>query len=101
MILDQLVELDEERITTLDIIVSQEERVANSYNKKIKQKMFLASNLVWKVILLVDQKDINFGKWTPNQEGPFKTFSNNAYEIDELTPKRRTLTISNFDKWHV
>ena len=36
----------------------------------------------------MDRRDRVLGKWSPNWEGPFRVvqaFSNNAYEIEELT----------------
>jgi hypothetical protein len=36
MILDELVDLDEERLMTLEVLMKQKERVAKAYNKKVK-----------------------------------------------------------------
>ncbi|XP_045831048.1 uncharacterized protein LOC123922369 [Trifolium pratense] len=97
MMFDELVDLDEERLRALDTLSRQKERVAKAYNKKVKLKTFDVGNLVWKVILPMDKKDRVLGKWSPNWEGPFKiiqVFSNGAYEIEELTPEKRTLNIN-------
>jgi len=85
MILDELVDLDEERLTTLEVLTKQKERVAKAYNKKVKSKLFAQGDLVWKVILPIDKKNQVLGKWSPSWEGPWKilrVFSNNAYEIE-------------------
>jgi hypothetical protein len=97
MMLDELVDLDEERIKALEMLTRQKERVAKAYNKKVKSKTFNVGNLVWKVILPMDKKDRVLGKWSPNWEGPFKVvqvFSNGAYEIEELTEEQRSLVIN-------
>lgn len=70
--------------------------IAKAYNKKVKSKTFAVGDYAWKAILPMDQKDMTLGKWSPNWEGPFRiihVFSNNVYEIEELTPKGRTFRI--------
>ena len=82
---DELVDLDEERMLALDSLRRQKERVARAYNKKVKDKVFVVDDLVWKVILPMDRSDRVLGKWSPNWEGPFKViqaFSNNTYELE-------------------
>lgn len=89
--LDGMVDLDEERLATLEVLIRQKERVARAYNKKLKAKKLLVGDLVWKVILPMDRRDKTLGRWSPNWEGPFRiiqAFSNNAYEIEELTANK-------------
>lgn len=38
-------------------------RVARAYNKKIKSKSFLVTDIVWKTILLIGSKSNRFVKW--------------------------------------
>ena len=97
MMSDELIDLDEERLSALEVLTKQKERVAKAYNKRVKSKSFNIGELVWKVILPMDKKDRILGKWSPNWEGPFKiiqVYSNGAYEIEELTPEKRTLGIN-------
>ncbi|KAK2396595.1 protein NYNRIN [Trifolium repens] len=97
MMSDDLVDLDEERLSALEVLTKQKERISKAYNKKVKSKSFSVGELVWKVILPMDKKDRLLGKWSPNWEGPFKivqVYSNGAYEIEELTPEKRTLGIN-------
>jgi len=97
MILDELVDLDEERLTTLEVLTKQKERVAKAYNKKVKSKLFAQGDLVWKVILPMDKKNQVLGKWSPSWEGPWqilRAFLNNAYEIEELNDDQRILRIN-------
>ena len=95
--LDELVDLDEERLRALDLLRLQKRRVERSYNKRVKPKTFLPEDLVWKVILPMDQKDRNMGKWSPKWEGPFKiiqTLSGGAYEVEELNEDQRILRVN-------
>ena len=97
MILDELVDLDEERLMALEVLTKQKERVAKAYNKKVKSMFFAQGDLVWKVILSMDKKDRALGKWSPNWEGPWeilRVFSNNAYEIEKLNDDQRILRIN-------
>ncbi|KAK2436930.1 protein NYNRIN [Trifolium repens] len=97
LMMDELVDLDEERLQALDVLIRQKERVAKAYNKKVKGKIFNVGDLVWKVILPMDRRDRVFGKWSPHWEGPFKVaqaLSNGAYEIQELTIEQRSVNIN-------
>src|SRR3954470_5342779 len=46
MMLDELVELDEERLIALDRLIRQKEKVAKAYNKKVKVKTFMVNDYV-------------------------------------------------------
>ncbi|XP_050909804.1 uncharacterized protein LOC127123645 [Lathyrus oleraceus] len=97
MMLDELVDLDEERLNALELLKRQKKRVEKSYNKKVKVQAFSPKDLVWKVILPIDRKDMALGKWSPKWEGPFQilqVFSNGAYEIDELNKDKRILRVN-------
>lgn len=59
---DELVDLDEERLDALDVLMRHKERMAKAYNKKVKFKTFSLGDLVWKVILPMDQKDRTLSK---------------------------------------
>lgn len=45
--LDELVDLDEEILSTLDVLIRQKERVAKAHNKKVKAKTFSLGDSVW------------------------------------------------------
>ncbi|XP_050915410.1 uncharacterized protein LOC127130448 [Lathyrus oleraceus] len=97
MMFDELIELDDEKFDALDVLMRQKEMVDKDYNKKVKPKTFNSRDLVWKVILPINQKDRTLGKWSPNWEGTFKTlqaYTNNAYEVEELTHEGRILRIN-------
>nr|KYP31024.1 hypothetical protein KK1_049224 [Cajanus cajan] len=74
-------------------VIHQKEKIARVYNKKVKSKQFSSGDLVLKVILPMDQKSQNRGKWTYNWEGPFiieRIYSNNAYLIKELNSRNES-----------
>ncbi|XP_045810829.1 uncharacterized protein LOC123905257 [Trifolium pratense] len=57
LMLDELTDVDEERLQALDALIRQKERIAKAYNKKVKSKTFDLGDLVWKVILPMDRRD--------------------------------------------
>ncbi|XP_020209336.1 protein NYNRIN [Cajanus cajan] len=90
---DELMRLDDERMTAMQNVIHQKEKIARVYNKKVKSKQFSSGDLVLKVILPMDQKSQNRGKWTYNWEGPFiieRIYSNNAYLIKELNSRNES-----------
>ena len=72
LMMDNIDEVADKRLTALKDIERDKLRVARAYNKKVKLKSFQVGDLVWKVILPVGSKDKKFGKWSPSWEGPFK-----------------------------
>ncbi|XP_050909525.1 uncharacterized protein LOC127123340 [Lathyrus oleraceus] len=64
MMVDELVELNEERMLALDSLQRQKGKVSRAYNKKVKGKMFVVNDLVWRVILPMDKNDKVLGKWS-------------------------------------
>ncbi|XP_015944767.1 uncharacterized protein LOC107469893 [Arachis duranensis] len=84
---DELNELDSERILALENVIRQKESIAQSYNRRIKEKSFKIGELVLKVILPMEKKSKFLGKWSHNWEGPFQvigTYSENAYQIQDI-----------------
>jgi len=97
MVLDELVDLDEERLKALDVLMRQKERITKFYNKKVESIFFDVNDLVWKVTLPMDKRNKTLGKWAAGLEGPWKilrVFSNNAYEIEELNDDNRIMRIN-------
>lgn len=95
--LAELSDLDEERLVALDVLMRQQEKVDNAYNKKVKSKSFMLGDLVWKLILPMDKNDRTLDKWSLNREGPFRimqVFKSNTYKFEELTPGGRILRIN-------
>ena len=68
----ELESVDDRRIQAFNYMLIQKNKVAHTYNKRIKRKSFEVGDLVWNNILPVGSKDKELGKWSPNWEGPFK-----------------------------
>ena len=80
----ELENVDEARILALNSILFQKKKAAKNYNKKVKHISFDEGDLVWKTILPIGIKSHKFGKWSPNQEGPYQihsVFPGGAYTI--------------------
>lgn len=100
MMLDELVDLDEERLSALELLKRQKNRVEKYYNKRVKVKLFSTGDLVWKVILPMDRKDRAFGKWSHKWEGPFQvTQFFFKWHIRDRRLNWRSKTLEN--KWEV
>ena len=72
----RLEELDEVRLSALDCLVVQKNRVVRSYDKKVKAKSFCVGDLVWKTILPI-----------ANWEGPFiieQVLRGGAYHLCDI-----------------
>ncbi|GKV35610.1 hypothetical protein SLEP1_g43856 [Rubroshorea leprosula] len=83
----ELEDLEEARLTALDVIKAQKLKVARAYNKRVKQKNLAEGSLVWKAVLPLGKKDPRYGKWSPNWEGPFqihKVLKRGAYWLKSL-----------------
>jgi len=53
--------------------------------------------LVWKTILPIGSKSNQFGKWSPNWEGPYKVIKvifSNSYLLETLQGKHLTRAIN-------
>ena len=68
----ELEDLDELRLSALDHLVVQKQKVARAYNKRVKEKSFAEGDLVWQAVLPFEKKDHKYGKWSPTWEGPFQ-----------------------------
>ena len=65
-------------------------RVDRHYDKKVIKKTFETGDLVWKLRLPIGVKDNQFGKWSPNWEGPYmvsRCVPGNSYFLKELQGK--------------
>jgi hypothetical protein len=75
------------RLRALVSIEENKKRVARWYDKKVKVKEFADGDLVWKLILLIGTKNLKFGKWFSNWEGPYRinqSLSGNTYILETL-----------------
>ncbi|GKV11259.1 hypothetical protein SLEP1_g22525 [Rubroshorea leprosula] len=83
----ELEDLEEARLTALDVMKAHKLKVAQAYNKRVKQKNLTEGSLVWKAVLPLGKKDPRYGKWSPNWGGPFqihKVLKGGAYWLKSL-----------------
>jgi hypothetical protein len=89
--MDNIDEVTDIRLKALKEIEKDKVRVAKAYNKKVKRKSFQVGELVWKTILLIGSKSNQFGKWSPNWDGPYKVIKvifDNSYLLETLQGER-------------
>jgi hypothetical protein len=67
---DNVEDLTELRLWSLEKIKENKIKVARAYNKKVKPKEFQVGDLVWEAVLPLGTKDAAYGKWYPNWHGP-------------------------------
>jgi hypothetical protein len=63
---DNVEDLMELRLWSLEKIKENKAKEARMYNKKVKPKVFQVGDLVWEVVLPLETKDTVYGKWSPN-----------------------------------
>jgi hypothetical protein len=63
---DNIEDLMELRLWSLERIKENKAKVARAYNKKVKLKEFQVGDLVWEAVLPLGTKDATYGKWSPN-----------------------------------
>jgi hypothetical protein len=62
LMLDRLDEVSDERVKALGEIERRMLRVARSYNKRVKEKLFQVEDLIWKMILPIGSRSNKFKK---------------------------------------
>jgi hypothetical protein len=94
---DNVEDLIELRVWSLEKIRENKAKVACAYNKKVKLKEFQVRDLVWEAVLPLGTKDAAYGKWFPNWHGPYKivqVLSENAYMLEELDGVKFLVAVS-------
>src|SRR5512139_3105533 len=84
---DNFDEVINKRLKALEETEKEKKRVAKAYNKRVKAKLFQVGDLVWKTILPLGTRSREFGKWSPNWEGPYRVCGivrGNAYFLETL-----------------
>jgi hypothetical protein len=82
---DNIEDLMELRLWSLQKIKENKAKVASAYNKKVKPKEFQVRDLVWEEVLSLGTKDVAYGKWSPNWHGPYRVdqvLPGNAYMLE-------------------
>jgi hypothetical protein len=78
---DNVEDIMELRLWSLEKIKENKAKVARAYNK------FQVGDLVWEVVLPLGTKDAIYGKWSPNWHGPYRVdlvLPGSAYMLEEL-----------------
>jgi hypothetical protein len=84
---DNIEDLTELRLLSLERIKENKTKVARAYNKKVKLKEFQVGDLVWEAVLPLGTKGAAYGKWSSNWLGPYRidqVLPGNAYMLEEL-----------------
>ena len=85
--IDELNELEQDRLDALENIVRQKESMSCYYNRRVKNKTFQLADLVWKTILPFEKTFRTHGKWSLTSECPFqvtRAFLGNAYGLVDV-----------------
>ena len=93
LMMDNIDEVTDVRLKALKEIDKDKARVAKAYTKKVRSKSFQVGELVWKTILPIGSKSNQFGKWSPNWEGPYKVVKvifENSYVLETVQGERLT-----------
>ena len=75
---DNVEDLTELRLWSLEKIKENKAKVARACNKKVKPKNFQVGDLVWEAVLPLGTKDRKYGKWSPTWHG--------SYKVDQVLP---------------
>ncbi|CAL5401035.1 unnamed protein product [Camellia sinensis] len=62
----ELQDVEEKRIDAFNCMIAQKKKIKKIHNKKARVKDFVEGDLVWKTILPLGTKDLEFSKWSPN-----------------------------------
>jgi hypothetical protein len=84
---DNIKDLTELKLWSLEKIRENKAKVARAYNKKVKLKEFQVRNLVWEAVLPSGTKDAAYGKWSPNWHGSYiihQVLPGHAYMFEKL-----------------
>jgi hypothetical protein len=65
-------DLTELRLWSLERVKENMAKVAHAYNKKVKLMEFQVGDLVWEAVLPFGTKDAAYEKWSPNWHGPYR-----------------------------
>jgi hypothetical protein len=94
---DNIEDLTELRLWSLEKIKESKAEVAHSYNKKVKPKEFQVGDLVWEAVLPLGTKDAAYGKWSPNWPRPYRVdqvLPGNAHMLEELDGVKFPVVVS-------
>jgi hypothetical protein len=94
---DNVEDLTELRLWSLEKIRENKAKVVRTYNKMVKLKEFQVGDLVWEALLPSGTKDAAYGKWSLNWHGPYiidQVLPRNAYMLEELDGVKFPTTVN-------
>jgi hypothetical protein len=94
---DNVEDITELRLWSLEKIKENKAKVARAYNKKVKLKEIQVGDLVWEAVLPLGTKDAAYGKWSPNWHGPYRldqVLPGNAYMLEELNGSKFPVAVN-------
>jgi hypothetical protein len=94
---DNVEDITELRLWSLEKIKENKAKVACAYNKKVKPKEFQVGDLVWEAVLPLGTKDAAYCKWSPNWHGPYRVdqvLPGNAYMLEELNVSKFPVVVN-------
>jgi hypothetical protein len=97
---DNVEDLTELRLWSLEKIKENMAKVARAYNKKVKLKEFQVGDLVWEAVLPLGTKDSTYEKWSPNWHGPYRidqVLPKNAYMLEKLDGVKFPVAVNGQD----
>lgn len=62
----ELKTINNKRMQAFNHMLMQKDKVAESYNKRVRKKSCKVGDLIWKLILPIEIKNRELGKWSPN-----------------------------------
>ena len=95
---DNVEDLMELRLWSLERIRENKARVARAYNKKVGPKEFQAGDIVWEAVLPLGTKDAAYDKWSLNWQGPYRVdqaLPGNADMLEELNGAKFPVAINS------
>ena len=95
---------DEMREAAAIRIVSYQRRLANSYNRRVKPRVFRSADLVLRKVF-ENTVDLTVGKFQPNWEGPYvmtRTCEAGSYAINKTdgTPVPRMWNVMHLRRYY-
>jgi hypothetical protein len=94
---DNIEDLMELRLWSLERIKENKAKISRAYNKKVEPKEFQVGDLVWETVLPLRTKDAAYEKWSPNWHGPYiidQVLPENAYMLEELDSVKFTVAVN-------
>jgi hypothetical protein len=101
---DNIEDLSELRLWSLEKIKENKAKVARAYNKKVKPKEFQVRDMVWEPMLPLGTKDAVYGKWSPNWHAPYRVdqvLPGNAYMLEELDAVKFPVAVNGVNGQHL